>query len=81
MLLNRLFSIVALASVLAPILAAPLPRPDGHETEVEALGWEVEIEKDKNGHINEIEIENDKLGFEVEIETKKPGAEDGYNHN
>ncbi|CAE6474781.1 unnamed protein product [Rhizoctonia solani] len=76
MLLNRLFSIVALASVLAPILAAPLPRPDEHETEVKALGWEVEIEKDKHGRIKEIEIENDTLGFELEIEKNKSGAED-----
>lgn len=66
MLINRLLSIAALVSVAAPILATPLPRSDGHETRLNALGGEVEVESSKGGL--EFEVEHEKLGLELETE-------------
>ncbi|KEP47034.1 hypothetical protein V565_170620 [Rhizoctonia solani 123E] len=77
MLFNRLFSFIALASLAAPILAAPLPAPG--ELEIEHGPFELEIECKK--HKLEIEAEAEKLKklgmpildeleLEVEIEGK-----------
>ncbi|CAE6443968.1 unnamed protein product [Rhizoctonia solani] len=78
MLLNRLFSVVALASIMAPIIAQPLPRPDGFEGELNVWGLEAEVEKDKNGLEVEIENEDNKhlpsFEVEAEIKNKKPSS-------
>ncbi|CCO33731.1 hypothetical protein RSOLAG1IB_07711 [Rhizoctonia solani AG-1 IB] len=78
MLFNRLFSLVALASLAAPIFAAPLPLPKETEFEVSALGWEVELELKCKERKLEIEVEKekengDKKEDEVELEFELNG--------
>ncbi|CAE6510326.1 unnamed protein product [Rhizoctonia solani] len=76
MLFNRLFSFIALASLAAPILAAPLPAPG--ELEIEHGPFEVEVECKKHKLEIEAEIEDlKKLGLplpiEIEIEVEIKG--------
>ncbi|KAJ1306483.1 hypothetical protein OPQ81_007486 [Rhizoctonia solani] len=73
MLFNRVFSFVALASLAAPIFAAPLPVPKEYELELGPA--EVELECEKKKLEIEAEIERSKLlglpiPTEVEIETE-----------
>ncbi|ELU40018.1 hypothetical protein AG1IA_05952 [Rhizoctonia solani AG-1 IA] len=79
MLFSRLFSIIAVASVIAPVISIPLPRPiSDFEIEAEVVGLEIEVEK-KHGEV-EIEIEKEGSGshplseLEVEIKVKEPGV-------
>ncbi|CAE7133245.1 unnamed protein product [Rhizoctonia solani] len=66
MLFNRLFSFIALASLAAPVLAAPLPLPKEYEVELGPLELEIECEK----HKSEIEFEVGPTKIEIEIEGK-----------
>ncbi|CAE6485832.1 unnamed protein product [Rhizoctonia solani] len=76
MLFNRLFSFIAVASLAAPILAAPLPTPG--ELEIEHGPFELEIECEKHKAEIELEIKPFKLlglpiPVEVEIEVEIEG--------
>ncbi|CAE6473940.1 hypothetical protein ACGC1H_003874 [Rhizoctonia solani] len=67
MLFNRLFSLIALASLAAPILAAPLPVPG--EIEIEHGPAELEIECKKHKLEIEAELEDlKKLGLPIPID-------------